>query len=529
MSRATLAPAGLLLALVMLSASCRAAVLTGAAPGGTFRVGTSEPASLDPALASRPEERLVVKQLFEGLVRYDDTTAAVVPGIAMSWDTSPDNTRFTFHLRPRARFSNGEPLTAESFVRGMTRALTPAQYRDPQGLGYELDGITGAAAVVSGAAATLSGAKALDSHTLELRLSAPDAEFLVRCGDSPFFPVPSAATMAARRPSWGESPVGNGAFKLGEPWAHNESISLVPNKLHLGSRPRVGRVELRMFTDLDAAYRAWRAGELDWTAFPPVKTSEVKRLDASSYINRPSAGLDYLVVRAPPAPADGALFRRALSLAIDRRRITSTLFAGATVPAAGIVPPRVPGSASSGGVSPCRSCGFDPAQARELLAASGVKLAGTFPLYFSPGVGEDAWMVAVAQDLKANLGIDARAVPGAAAVVPTEPAMGAAGGVRVMRYPTPDDFLQKVLGTGGRENASGYTNPHLDSLVASALRVADPAVRAREFQQAERLALDDMPIIPLWWQRGVGLARLHRWGGLGMDAFGDPTLRTVAV
>ena len=138
-------------------------------------------------------------------------------------------------------------------------------------------------------------------------------------------------------------------------------------------------------------------------------------------------------------------------------------------------------------------------------------------------------MVAVAQDLKANLGIDARAVPGAAAGVTTGPAMGAAAVVRVMRYPTPDDFLQKVLGTGGRENASGYTNPHFDDLVAAALRLADPAVRAKEFQQAERLALDDMPIIPLWWQRGVGLARLRRWRGLGMDAFGDPTLRTVVA
>src|SRR6266851_3655544 len=164
------------LALALLATACQSGALAEPPPvTGVFRVGTAPLASLDPVLASRPQERLVARQLFDGLVRYDDTTAAVVPNVATSWKISPDNTVFTFHLRPKSRFSDGEYVTADSFVRGLTRGLTPAVYQAPGSLGYELDGIAGAAEVVSGWSPTLPGVRAIDPLTLEIRLSAPDA------------------------------------------------------------------------------------------------------------------------------------------------------------------------------------------------------------------------------------------------------------------------------------------------------------------------------------------------------------------
>jgi ABC-type oligopeptide transport system substrate-binding subunit len=97
-----------------------------------------------------------------------------------------------------------------------------------------------------------------------------------------------------------------------------------------------------------------------------------------------------------------------------------------------------------------------------------------------------------------------------------------------MRYPTPDDFLASLVGSGGRDNTSGYANPAVDSLLAGAPSVADAGLRAARYEQAERLVLGDLPIVPLFWQRSFRLARLKGWKGLGMDAFGDPTLRTLA-
>ncbi|HEX9530517.1 MAG TPA: ABC transporter substrate-binding protein, partial [Acidimicrobiales bacterium] len=348
--------------LLLVAASCQGGALTGADAIPTFRVGTAQPASLDPVLASQPQETLVARQLFDGLVRYDDTTAAVAPDVATSWEIDATSTVFTFHLRARSRFSDGEYVTAASFVRGMTRALTPAVYRAPGSLGYELDGIAGAADVVSGRSPTLSGARALDPLTLEIRLSAPDAQFLVRCGDVAFSPLPSAAAVAARQPSWARFPLGNGPFKLSRPMVANQAIVLTPNALHAGGHPKVAQVALEIYNDVAASYAAWRAGRLDWSAYPPDRMAEVRRHYRSSSVIRPTAGLDGLVLDEGSAPASNPLFRQAVSLAVDRAAIARGVLANAVLPAAGLVPALVPGAAAGGGASPCPSCGFDPAR-----------------------------------------------------------------------------------------------------------------------------------------------------------------------
>jgi ABC-type oligopeptide transport system substrate-binding subunit len=514
------------LALVLLATACQSGALAEPPATRVFRVATAPLASLDPVLASQPAERLVARQLFDGLVRYDDTTAAVVPDVATSWEIDGNNTVFTFHLRTKSRFSSGEYVTAQSFVRGLTRALTPTVYRAPGSLGYELDGIAGAADVVSGKAGTLSGVRALDDATLEVRLSAPDAQFLVRCGDVVLSPMPSDSAVAARRPSWGGFPLGNGPFQLSGPLVANQPIVLVPNTLHAGGHPKVSQVALLPYRDVGVAYAGWRSGQLDWTAFPPDKTGEVRHLYRPSSLIRPTAGLDGLLLPLTTAPTDNPLFRQALSLAIDRTRIGRYVVGNSLLPAAGLVPPLVPGAGASNTTAPCSSCTYDPPRARQLLAQSGVKVAGVFPLYFAPGTGEEAWVRAVAGDIATVLGIDARAMPLPAAPRGTGP--GATAFARSMRYPTPDDFLTSLVGSGGRDNASGYANPAVDSLLASAPSVADAGLRAARYQQAERLVLGDLPIVPLFWQRSFRLARFKGWKGLGMDAFGDPTLRSLA-
>ena len=374
---------------------------------------------------------------------------------------------------------------------------------------------------------TLSGVRALDDATLEIRLSAPDAEFLVRCGDVAFSPMPSDSAMAARLPSWGEFPVGNGPFELSRPLVANEPIVLVPNVLHAGGHPKVSQVALRPYQDLGAAYAAWRSDQLDWTAFPLDKTGEVRHLYRPSSLIRPTAGLDALVLPLTTAPTGNPLFRRALSLAIDRTKIGRYVVGNALLPANGLVPPLVPGSGATSQTAPCSSCAYDPALARQLLAQSGVKIAGVFPVYFAQGTGQEAWVRAVARDIAAVLGIDARATP-LPAGLGSPPAAGATAVVRPMRYPTPDDFLASLVSSGGRDSTSGYANASVDSLLAGAPSVADAGLRAARYQQAERLALEDLPIVPLFWQRSFRLARARSWKGLGMDAFGDPTLRSLA-
>ena len=555
-----------MVSLALVAAACSRA---GAAAGGrgTFRVAIDQPATLDPPLASSASESLLVKALFDGLVSYNPTTAAVMPDVATSWEVNAANTRFTFHLRTDARFANGEPVTAASFVRGMTRALGPAIATAPGSLSWELDGIAGADDVTSGRAATLAGAQALDPATLQIRLRAPDAEFLVHCADAPFFPVPNLATLDATRPSWADSPVGDGPFRLARTpaigWLHSASIVLVPNEHHPAPTVHVAQVVARVYASTGAAQAAWYAGAVDWAPVLPTSTARVEALGKKSFIEATEGETAFLEVGlgnlAPATSTAGADVRQAFSLAIDRTRIAGSVFGGSAGPAVGLVPPSVPGSASTplvgpaphqrfpnqvsvtpGPGAPCPACDYDPARARQLLAASGVVLTGQVPLYYPAGVGEDAWMQAIAGDLRANLGIDAEAVPTAvgpqASLVPGEAAAALHGAApagvavqEVLRYPTPDAVLGPVLGERGALNLTGFSSPALDRALAAAQAIGRPAARASAYAQAERAALATLPAIPLFWPGGVRLARLARWSGLGMDTFGDPTLRTVAL
>ncbi|HLI56753.1 MAG TPA: ABC transporter substrate-binding protein, partial [Actinomycetota bacterium] len=257
------------LALALLAAACSRA---GAAASGKghFRMAIDRPLTLDPVLASQPTDRFIDSQVFDALVGYEATTANVVPGVAQSWTITGNNTVFTFHLQPGARFSDGEPVTADSFIRGMTRALSPALVDAPGSLSGELDEIAGASEVTAGTATTLAGALALNPTTLQIRLSAPDAEFLLRCGDGPFMPIPEASAMAARQPSWAADPLGNGPFALASPppggWLSASQIVLVPNPDYVGAAPRIAQAVLKVLPDVNAADRAWRAGQVDWAA-----------------------------------------------------------------------------------------------------------------------------------------------------------------------------------------------------------------------------------------------------------------------
>lgn len=525
-------------ALVVLATACKSAKTSAGAPvtGGTFTVESTEPGSLDPPLATGSEDARITHNLWDGLVRYDATTAKVIPGVATSWTNNTDGTQFVFHLRAGTKFSNGEDVTADSFVRGMTRSLLPKYYNDPDGLGYHLDGIKGAKDVSGGVTTTLTGVIAKDKTTLEVDLAAPDAEFVVRSGHMPFFPIPSDAAMAAQKPSWTENPIGNGPFKMAEAWKHNQSVTLVPNATYYGDKPKVDKVVFKILPDQDTAYLQWQAGNLDWTRIPPAKYNEGKSQNPGNFIQQETGGINYLVTKTKLEPTSNKLFRQAISLSIDRQKISDAVFFGVNTPAAGILPPLIPGSRSKGTTGPCTFCKYDPVMAKQLFAQSGVKITGNLPLFFNAGAGHDAWMQAVAQQISDTLGI--KAVAQAATTQFTGSSgytawVGKSAPASVDRlgwsldYPTPDDFLYPLLGTGSSDNKSNYSNPAFDTLIQQARAEPDSAKREKLYQQAEDLALQDMPILPMWWRTQVRLVKLNKWGGVGMDPYEDPTIRTV--
>ena len=505
--------------------------------GGLIRVESQEPGSLDPPLGAGSEDARIIRLLFDGLVGYNDETAALEPRVAERWESNDDATEWTFFLRDGVTFSNGEEVTAESFVRGVTRAASPDLYNNPDGLGYHLDGIEGVAERSAGEAPGVSGVEAVDDRTLRFRLTASDAEFPVRAGHLPFFPVPSEQAMAGQQPSWAENPIGNGPFKMKGPWQRNQFIELVRNDDYYGDKPYLDEVRFVITADQDTSYVNWQAGNLDWTRIPPPKTQEARQQNPGNFLIRNMAGLDYLVFTSQKAPMNNKQFRQAVSMSVDRQAITDAVFFGLRTPAAGIVPELIPGSRAEDAQGPCEYCDYDPERAKQLFEESGVQI-DKLTLHYNAGAGHDEWMQAVAQQIATTLGIQTEAVAATTQFTgnagytawikdAAPPSLNRLGWG--MDYPSAANFLRPLLFSNSNDNKSSYNNPDYDRLLDEARAETDEDTRQELYQEAEDLALEDMPIVPMWWRTQFRLVRLDRFGGLEIDPFEDPTLRTAYV
>ncbi|HYH52257.1 MAG TPA: ABC transporter substrate-binding protein, partial [Acidimicrobiia bacterium] len=110
--------------------SAQEGTTSGGKQGGVFRIGIVEPTAIDPYNAQESEGMLVAKKLFVGLTTVDDETGELRPGVAEKWNHNGNCTEWTFNLRPGTTFSNGEPVNAEAFKRGMTRAAKQSAASD---------------------------------------------------------------------------------------------------------------------------------------------------------------------------------------------------------------------------------------------------------------------------------------------------------------------------------------------------------------------------------------------------------------
>ena len=205
--------------------------------GGVFRVPIGEPSAIDPYNTRETEGTNVNKALFVGLVTFDGNSELKMnPGVATEWSTNDGCTQWTFKLR-QSQFSNGEPVTAESFIRGWTRTVDA---KSASQVAYHLSGVQGYKELHGDpqTATTFSGLSAPDPQTLVVNLSAPDCEFDKKTLVPPTAPVPSVAG-AADNQAYNEAPIGNGPFmiKPGTKWEHNQGISLVRNDSYFGPGP----------------------------------------------------------------------------------------------------------------------------------------------------------------------------------------------------------------------------------------------------------------------------------------------------
>ncbi len=503
--------------------------------GGSIRVEGEEPGSLDPAHADDPSETRIVRNLFRGLVRFDEHRGSLQGASASKWEISSDAVTFVFYLRQDNKFSNGEPVRAENFVRAFERATAPAESSPVAPLFSEVLGYR--ERHMTGASPNLAGVDALDEYTLRIRLSAPDAEFISKLAHPAFSPVPSDATMLSRQPTWGEAPIGNGPWQLKEPWKHNESIVLKPNPMYTGpDKPNLSEAVFVLLDDVSVSYEQWLAGNVDWSSIPAERMNEVRSQNPDQTVTGVTPRLVFLVALGSP-PTNVKEFRQALSLAIDRAAIArSGTWGGLAASATGVIPPGVPGyqRPNTEGIGACPSCRFDLVEARRILTASKVRVPKSLDLNFTPVGNQDRWVEAIANSWKQNLGINSdttsvRPFSDYVDALHKGQLSGFAAFEIAMTMSSPDSLLYTLFHSSsvGQLNLGRYKSADADRLLAAARGERDTATRIELYQQAEARILQDLPIIPLWWLTEVRLARLSKFDGLEMDLFGDPTITTA--
>ncbi|MEO5958564.1 MAG: peptide ABC transporter substrate-binding protein, partial [Opitutaceae bacterium] len=255
-----------------------------AAPQILYYGNHGEPQDLDlQVLTGIPEHHLSVA-LSEGLVSEDPRDLHPVPGVASSWDVSPDGLVYTFHLRPDAKWSNGEPLTATDFVRSYQRILTPSLTAEYAYMLYNY--IVGAKDYYDGKLTDFArvGVKAIDPQTLQLTLLQPTPYILNAMNHYAWFPVPTSVIakfdgLAKKGTAWTrpENFVSNGPFVLKE-WRPHQKIVVTRSPTYW-DRANVKLDEIHFYPvdNLDVEERMFRTGQLHLTAEVPVAKIDTYR------------------------------------------------------------------------------------------------------------------------------------------------------------------------------------------------------------------------------------------------------------
>ncbi len=496
----------------------------GEAAGKILRYNNGkEPTSLDPPIGFDQISYDIVNNAFEGLARLgkDDKPE---PAMAAEWKVSDDGLVYTFTLRDGVKWSNGDPVKASDFEFAWKRLLNPETASDAAFLAYP---IVGAEDYNSGkGSADAVGIKAKDDKTLEVTLRHP-AAWLVQMTASPaFFPV-HQATVEGNAQWAGEAStiVSNGPFTITE-WKHEEELKMVKNKDYWDAGTvKLGGVTYKMVNDTNTAYQLFTTGELDTTGSIPADMADQLFADGKVKVEE-SAGTAFYRFNTTMEPFTNKSIRQAFVAAVDRQQLVDLVLRQKHKPAVGFVSPGLEDAAGGdfrdvGG----DLIGFDAAKAKELLAA-GMKEAGYSALppitltYSTNDVNQK-----VAQALQAmfkdNLGVEVKLESKESKVMTAEQK---ALQLQLSRSSFLPDFADPINFLDGFQSdnpfsRTGWKNDKFDELIQGAYEQADEKQRYEMMHEAEKILMDDAPILPLYYYNSVNLES-DKLSGVVRHAFG---------
>jgi len=491
-------------------------------------VNGAEPKSLDPAIITGQVDGRIAYALFEGLTTRDEN-GKIVPGMAESWEVSPDGRTYTFHLRNDGKWSNGDPVTAQDFFGSWKRILEPATACPYSEI---LFFIRGAEDYANGKLKDFSqvGIKVLDPLTLQVELNNPVLFFPEVVAFTTYLPVhlPSVEKYGEQ---WimPEHIVSNGAYQLKD-WKINDRLELEKNPHYWrAGTVAFNRVDALSISNAGTAFNIYCTGGadlmIDKSSVPPMLVRDLKnREDFHSYTFLANYFYRFNVTRPP---LNNVLVRKALAASIDRQKIVERLTKAGEVAATAFTPPGLPG------YNPPEGIPFNPAQAREWLAEAKFPGGKGFPrlsLLYNKSELNEQIAVEIQAMWKKELGItiELRNQEWASYLDSLDHLnFDIARSSWVGDYPDPNTFLDCLV-TGRGNNRTGWSNPRYDRLMTEANQQVDPAKRFELFQQAETILVrDEAPIVPIYYFAGIMLYDGKRLGGIAGTLVDDHPLRTM--
>lgn len=443
----------------------------------------------DPATTYSAGDKLV----FSGLVSLD-TNLNIRPDLAETWEVSADGTVYTFHIHPDAKFHDGRDVTAQDVVFSWERAASPELQSDTV-LTYMGD-IVGVREKYFGEADSISGLKVIDEKTLQVTIDAPKPYFLMKLTFPTSYIVDEDNVSIGEE--WVRQPNGTGPYKLRE-WKSYEYIVYEANRdFYLGA-PSIPYVVYKLYAGDDV--RLFETGEVDLAG---VGLYDVERmLDPNEPLNRNLVSgvnlcTNYVTFDATKPPFDDVNVRKAFSMAFDRQRYIDVLYQGLVLPAVGLYPPGLPGFDYG-----LEGLPFDPEGARELLEQSKYGGPEGLPeiVYTNSGVGSYVGgnVAALAEMWEEYLGVTIKVENLDYNFYYEQIFSGNHGqifdGGWCADYPDPENFADVLFHSGVPQNHGGYSNPELDALLESARVEPDVTRRIEMYQQAERIIVDDAPVL----------------------------------
>lgn len=492
--------------------------------------GTNDPPSIDPALASDSYSHFIIRQLFSGLVMFDNDLN-VVPDVAASMpQVSADGMTYTFVLRRGVLFPDGQEVTSRDFKYSIERASDPkmagALPPDTLPAGLYLDDIVGVREKLAGSATEISGVQAPDPYTLVITLNAPRQYFLAKLTSGPSFVVQRSNVESGD--DWTDNPKGTGPFRL-ERWEHNQHMVLAANDRYYGGKPKLDRVNIWMGANAEGQLQQYEVGGLDVAG---VGISDLERVTdrnnplANELQSVPNLSVTYLGFNIRQKPFDDPKVREALSRVIDRQKIARVMFQERVRQAGGFVPPDV------AGYEPPETgdLGYNVTRARELLAESTYKGAENLPklrLYSSgDALGpliKDVFSTTLEIDIEVHQvewsdyldGLDRGDYP---MFVLTW----------IADYPDPAGILDSLFRSTSPGNHFGYRNQELDDWLDTAAAEQNTRKRLAEYAQIEDGVLRAFPAVPLYYSVDYQLVKPYV-SGLQITPMGILSLKDVTV